>query len=177
MRKLSQAQQDLLDAFQKHINAEINKDLDTTLATMTDDPHLNNIPTLIGGEGVEGAREFYSSLILADKFFPPDTEMVPVSRTIDQNQLVDEIIIKFTHTQEVGWMLPNIKPTGKKIETPLVVIVGFKAGKVTHEHIYWDQANVLVQIGLLNPEGLPIVGNESAQKMEELRHRVNNYQN
>ncbi|MDC0535176.1 hypothetical protein OAO18_05110 [Francisellaceae bacterium] len=176
MRKLSPAQQELLDAFQKHIDAELNKDLDTTLATMTADPHLNNIATLIGGEGVDGVRSFYSSLILTDKFFPPDTEMVPVSRTIDQNQLVDEIIIKFTHTQEVGWMLPNIEPTGKKIETPLVVIVGFKEGKVTHEHIYWDQANVLVQLGLLNPEGLPIVGIEAAQKMEKLSHRVAKYQ-
>jgi carboxymethylenebutenolidase len=68
-------------------------------------------------------------------------------------------------------MLPNIPPTGKRIEIPLVVIVGFEKGKVTHEHIYWDQACVLVQLGLLNPEGLPVVGIESAQKMGELSKR------
>lgn len=90
-------------------------------------------------------------------------------RTIDEHQLVDEIIFKFTHTTEVGWMLPNIPPTGKRVEVPLVVIVGFDNGKVTHEHIYWDQASVLVQTGLLNPEELPVKGIETARKMDELR--------
>jgi len=169
---LSVKQQLLVDAFQKHINAEIDKDLNTTLATMTHDPHLNNIPTMIGGEGLEGVRKFYSAFILTGKFFPPDTEMTPVSRTIDEHQLVDEIIFKFTHTTEIGWMLPNIAPTGKHIEIPLVVIVGFSDGKVTHEHIYWDQASVLVQIGLLNPKDLPVKGIESAHKMDELRKRL-----
>ena len=168
---LSAEKQALLDAFQKHVAAELRKDLDTTLATMTPDPHINNIPTTIGGIGLEGVRKFYSSLILPGKFFPPDVEMVPVSRTIDEHQLVDEIIFKFTHNTEIGWMLPGIAPTGKRVEIPLVVIVGFSHGKVTHEHIYWDQASVLVQIGLLNPEGLPINGVETARKMDELRQR------
>lgn len=172
MKKIIAEKQALLDAFQKHIDAELRKDLNTTLATMTPDPHLNNIPTMIGGVGLDGVRDFYSSLILTGKFFPPDTEMTPVSRTIDENQLVDEIIFKFTHSTEIGWMLPNIAPTGKKVEIPLVVIVGFKNGKVTHEHIYWDQASVLVQVGLLNPKGLPIAGVETAKKMDELRQRL-----
>ena len=172
MATLSAEKQLLLDAFQRHVDAELQKDLDTTLSTMTSDPHLNNIPTLIGGTGAEGVRNFYSDLILSGKFFPPDTEMLLVSRTIDTHQLVDEIIFKFTHTTEVGWMLPNIAPTGKRVEIPLVVIVGFSHGKVTHEHIYWDQASVLVQLGLLNPEGLPINGIETAQKMDVLRQRL-----
>lgn len=169
MTPLSQSQQALLEAFQRHIDAELRQDLDATLATMTSNPHLNNIPTIIGGEGQEGVRQFYSALILSGTFFPPDTEMVPVSRTIDEHQLVDEIIFKFTHDTEIGWMLPNIPPTGKKVEIPLVVIVGFAEGKVTHEHIYWDQASVLVQIGLLKADGLPIHGIETAKKMDELR--------
>lgn len=169
MKTLAAAKQALLEAFQKHVDAERHKDLKTTLATMIPNPHLNNIPTLIGGIGSEGVKDFYSSLILSGKFFPPDTEMTSVSRTIDEDQLVDEIIFKFTHNTEIGWMLPNIAPTGKKVEIPLVVIVGFANGKVTHEHIYWDQASVLVQIGLLNPEGLPIHGIETAKKMEEIR--------
>jgi carboxymethylenebutenolidase len=102
------------------------------------------------------------------KFFPPDLEVVPVSQTIDEHQLVDEIIFKCTHTTEIGWMLPNIPPTGKRIEVPLVVIIGFKDGKVTHEHIYWDQASVLVQIGLLDSSLLPVYGKETASKMEEI---------
>lgn len=167
MKILSQAQQTLLDIFQQHVDAELSKDLDTTLATMTSDPHLNNIPTLIGGTGPKEVKEFYSSLILTGKFFPPDTEMVPVSRTVDEYQIVDELIFKFTHTTEIGWMLPGIKATGKKVAIPLVVIVGFKDYKITHEHIYWDQAGVLVQLG----NGLPVTGVESAQKMNELRQR------
>src|SRR5690242_4902557 len=93
----------LLEAFQKHVDAELRKDLATTLATMTHDPHINNIPTVIGGIGLESVKQFYSSLILSRKFFTPDTEMVPISRTIDEQQLVDEIIFKFTHTNEIGW--------------------------------------------------------------------------
>ncbi|HSW71373.1 MAG TPA: ester cyclase [Gammaproteobacteria bacterium] len=158
----------LLNAFQKHVDAELRQDLNTTLATMTSNPHINNIPTLIGGVGLEGVRQFYSSLIPLGKFFPPDTEMVPISRTIDEHQLVDEIIFKFTHTTEIGWMLPNIAPTGKRVEIPLVVIVGVSNGKVTHEHIYWDQASVLVQIGLLKPDLLPVHGIQTAKKMEEI---------
>jgi carboxymethylenebutenolidase len=169
MTPLSAGKQALLDAFQRHVDAELRKDLDTTLATMSARPHLNNIPTLLGGFGVEEVRDFYSTLMLSGKFFPPDTEMIPVSRTIDEHQLVDEIIFKCTHTSEIGWMLPNIAPTGKRIEIPLVVIVGFSKDKVTHEHIYWDQASVLVQIGLLEPDGLPINGVECAQRMESVR--------
>lgn len=171
MTILSADKNALVEAFQKHVDAELRKDLATTLSTMTHDPHINNIPTTIGGIGLEGVKKFYSSLILSGKFFPPDTEMVPVSRTIDERQLVDEIIFKFTHNCEIGWMLPNIKPTGKRVEIPLVVIVGFSHGKVTHEHIYWDQASVLVQIGLLDPAGLPIKGMETARKMDQLRQR------
>lgn len=172
-KTLTPEQQAITRQFQAHIDAEVRGDLETTLATMVSDPHLNNIPTLIGGVGPEGVRQFYGSLIPFKKFFPPDLEMVPVSQTIDQNQLVDEIIFKFTHTTEIGWMLPNIPPTGKRVEIPLVVIVGFRDGKVTHEHIYWDQASVLVQIGLLDPNGLPVHGVETANRMHELRKRVN----
>ena len=174
MTSLSPAKQRLVDAFQNHVEAELRKDLDTTLATMTSNPHINNIPTMIGGVGLEGVRLFYSSLIPGGKFFPPDTEIVPVSRTIDEHQLVDEIIFKFTHSTEIGWMLPSIAPTGKRVEVPLVVIVGFANGKVTHEHIYWDQASVLVQIGLLDERGLPVNGIKTAKKMSEIRERLNN---
>jgi carboxymethylenebutenolidase len=51
------------------------------------------------------------------------------------------------------------------VEIPTVAIVQFKEDKLVHEHIYWDQASVLVQIGLLDPEGLPIAGVETARKV------------
>lgn len=123
---------------------------------------------MVEGLRYDALKRFYTDLVPTGKFSPKDLEIVPVSQTIDQHQLVDEIVFKFTHTSEVGWMLPNIPPTGKRVEVPLVVIVGFKDGKVTHEHIYWDQASVLVQIGLLDPKHLLVFGIETAKKMETI---------
>jgi carboxymethylenebutenolidase len=96
---------------------------------------------------------------------PPDTEVTPVSRTTGADQLVDEMIFKFTHTVRMDWMLPGIPPTGKRVEVPLVAIVRFRGNKLAHEHIYWDQASVLVQLGLLDPATLPVAGIESARKV------------
>ena len=62
-------------------------------------------------------------------------------------------------------MLPCIEPTGKFVQVTFVVIVGFEQDKVEYEHIYWDQGNVLVQLGLIDPEGLPLVGAGAALKL------------
>jgi carboxymethylenebutenolidase len=112
--------------------------------------------------GRDELREFYSRRFIPQ--MPPDTEMTPVSRTIDENQLVDEMIFKFTHSIRMDWMLPGVAPTGKRVEVPLVAIVRFRKGKLAHEHIYWDQASVLVQLGLLDAARLPVAGIESALK-------------
>src|SRR5260370_22206969 len=132
---------------------------------MVDDAYVNHIPVLTGGVGRDGLREFYSKRFIPQ--MPPDTEMTPVSRTIGEDQLVDEMVFKFTHTIRMDWMLPGIPPTGKRVEVPLVAIVRFVDGKVAHEHIYWDQASVLVQTGLLDPKGLPVAGVETAQKVAD----------
>ncbi len=65
----------------------------------------------------------------------------------------------------MDWMLPGVPPTGKRVEIPIVVVVGFRDGKIASEHIYWDQASVLVQVGLLDPDTLPVAGSENARKM------------
>lgn len=161
---LTQSQQAMLDLFEQHVNAELQGDIETTMVTMTDNPHLHNIPSMIGGVGREGVRYFYTNHLVG-KFFPPDVIMTNVSRTIGHNQIVDELVISFTHTVEIDWMLPQVAPTGKPVEIAFAVIVGFKDGKISHEHIYWDQASVLVQVGLLNPSGLPVSGAESARKV------------
>src|SRR6266850_1191643 len=134
-----------------------------TLATMVDDAYVNHIPVLTGGVGKDALREFYSKRFIPQ--MPPDTEVTPVSRTIGADQLVDEMIFKFTHTMRMDWMLPGIPPTGKRVEVPLVAIVRFRGDKLAHEHIYWDQASVLVQLGLLDPSKLPVAGVESARKV------------
>jgi len=156
-----------LDAiFNAHMEAELAGDLDKTLATMSPNPHLVNIPTMVGGQGRDGVRTFYSKRLIG-QFFPPDVKFELVSRTYSEERLVDEIIISFTHTIEMDHMLPGVKPTGKRVETVFIVIVGIEENKVSYEHILWDQANVLVQIGLLDPTGLPVTGAEAAAKLRD----------
>ncbi len=161
---LSGAQKAMVELFERHVKAELDGDLDTTMATMSDNPHLHNVANMMGGVGRQGVRDFYRNHLVG-KFFPPDVKMVNVSRTIGTDQIVDEVVISFTHTRAIDWMLPGVPPTGKRVEMAVAVIVGVKDGKITHEHIYWDQASVLVQIGLLNPARLPVSGAESARKV------------
>jgi carboxymethylenebutenolidase len=138
-------------------------DTEATLATMVDDAYVNHIPVLTGGYGKTALREFYSERFIPT--MPPDTTLTPVSRTVGENQLVDEMIFSFTHTQEMPWMLPGVAPTNRYVEVPLVAIVRFREGKLAHEHIYWDQASVLKQIGLLTDDSLPVRGAETARKV------------
>ena len=163
-KNLTSAQQRLSELWEDHVRYEFStRNTDDTLATMVDDAYVNHIPVLTGGRGLDELREFYSKRFIPQ--MPPDTEMTPVSRTIGDNQIVDEMIFNFTHTIAMDWMLPGIPPTGKHVEVPLVAIVRFKNGKLAHEHIYWDQASVLVQIGLLDTARLPVVGVASARKV------------
>jgi carboxymethylenebutenolidase len=154
----------MIEAFQKHVGAELAGDLDTTMATMSAEPHLNHVPTMAGGVGRDGVRNFYRDHLVG-KFFPPDVKMTSVSSTVGDTQIVDELFISFTHTTVIDWLLPGVAPTGKPVEMAVAVVVGFKDDKITHEHIYWDQAGVLVQVGLLDPKGLPVTGAESARKV------------
>jgi carboxymethylenebutenolidase len=163
-KSLTNAQQRLSDLWEEHVRYEFStRNTDDTLATMVDDAYVNHIPVLTGGSGRDELREFYSKRFIPQ--MPADTEMTPVSRTIGEDQIVDEMIFKFTHTIPMDWMLPGIPPTGKRVEVPLVAIIRFRNGKLAHEHIYWDQASVLVQIGLLDASKLPVAGVESARKV------------
>jgi len=163
-KSLTSAQQRLSELWEEHVRYEFStRNTEDTIATMVEDAYVNHIPVLTGGSGHDELRAFYSKRFIPQ--MPPDTEMTPVSRTIGEDQIVDEMVFKFTHTIPMDWMLPGISPTGKRVEVPLVAIVRVRDGKLAHEHIYWDQASVLVQIGLLDPARLPIVGIESAKKV------------
>ena len=164
MSKLSPSQQNMVDLFQQHVDAELSGDLETTMATMTDNPHLINVAVMMGGVGKEGVRKFYRDHLVG-KFFPPDVDMITISRTVGDEQIVEELVIQFTHTTVMDWMLPNVAPTNKKVEIGVVVIVKFENNKIAHEHIYWDQASVLTQIGLLKPQNLPVCGPEGARRI------------
>jgi carboxymethylenebutenolidase len=155
---------DLPALWQQHTDHEfVTRDTEATLATMVDDAYVNHVPVMTGGRGKEALRAFYSRDFIPR--MPPDTTLVPVSRTVGENQLVDEMIFCFTHTEEMPWMLPGVAPTNRSVKVPLVVIVKFRDGKLAHEHIYWDQASVLKQIGLLNDPSLPVFGVETAEKV------------
>ncbi len=155
---------DLSSLWDKHCEYEFaTRDVTTTMSTMVAEPYVNHIPTMTGGVGAEQLARFYQWHFVNAN--PPDTHLIPLSRTIGASSLVDEMLFCFTHTCEIDWMLPGIAPTGKYVEIPLVAIVNFRGDKLFHEHIYWDQASVLVQIGVLDPTGLPVAGIETARKL------------
>lgn len=155
---------DLAAMFDAHVQAEFQDlDLEATMGTMTDNPYVHHVPTITGGNGTAGVRHFYGNHFIGQ--WPDDTETRQVSRTVGANQVVDELMMTFTHDRPLDIMLPGIPPTGRRIVVPVVVVVGFESGRVSHEHIYWDQATVLVQAGLLDPGGLPVVGSEQGEAL------------
>jgi len=154
----------LSELWEEHIKYEFEtRDTERTLETMVEDAYVNHIPVLTGGVGKDRLREFYSKRFIPQ--MPPDTKITPISRTVGDDKIVDEMLFEFSHTIPMDWMLPGVDPTGKHVIVPLVAIVTFRDGKLAHEHIYWDQASVLVQIGLLERAGLPVSGAESAAKV------------
>ena len=155
---------DLAALWEAHCRYEFEtRDVDATMATMVAEPYVNHIPVMTGGVGYEQLRRFYKDHFIGGN--PPDTTLSPISRTIGRDSLVDEMLFRFTHTSRIDWMLPGIAPTGRTVEVALVAIVQFRDGKLAHEHIYWDQASVLVQVGLLDPDRLPVAGAEAAHKV------------
>lgn len=153
----------LVQLWEEHTKHEFaTRDTEATLATMVEDAYVNHIPVMTGGSGKDALREFYSQRFIPT--MPPDTALTPISRTVGEDQIVDEMIFSFTHSRPMPWMLPGIPPTHRRVEVPLVAIVRFRDGKLAHEHIYWDQASVLKQIGLLTDPALPVFGAETARK-------------
>jgi carboxymethylenebutenolidase len=169
---LTANEQHVNDMWNEHLRAEFSAhSADEAIATMVAHPRVNQVPVMIGGDGHDELYEFYAQYFLPQ--MPPDMELVPVARTIGQGRLVDEVVARFTHTIPMDWMLPGIPPTGKRVEVGLVVVVQFDGDKLAHEHLYWDQASVLVQLGLLQPGGLPVVGAEGARSVLDRNLRLN----
>jgi hypothetical protein len=150
-------------------------------------PNVTYAPTMSGGIGARDLRRFYEHHFLRN--LPPSMRLRLLSRTIGVDRVVDELYASFEHTQEIPWMLPGVPPTNKKVEVILVSIVSLRSGKLYSEHVYWDQASVLVQIGLLDsklvPQGvegvdrLPVVGKEAARRIltEDAESEQRHYHN
>ncbi len=154
---------DLAALWDAHTRYEFEtRDPEATLETMVDDNYVNHVPTMTGGAGKQALRRFYSRFFIP--CVPADFEVTPISRTVGQEQLVDEQYVTFTHSVEIPWMLPGVPPTDTRVEIAVVAIISFRGDKIVHEHIYWDQASVLAQVGLLDPRGLPVGGAECARK-------------
>ncbi|MBY0547069.1 MAG: ester cyclase [Candidatus Obscuribacterales bacterium] len=167
-----QIKPDLWALWQQHCAAEFDQhDVTATMATMVEEPYVNHIPTLTGGTGKSALTAFYRDHFVSK--LPSDVKTIPISQTVGESSIVDEMIFCFTHDHEMDFMLPGVPPTGKYVEIPLVAIVRFEGDKIAHEHIYWDQASLLVQLGLLDPANLPVAGIETAQKVRD-KHRTSN---
>ena len=161
---LTPEQQAMVEIWERHMAAEFDeKSINATMETMTSDPFVNHVPVMTGGVGSSEVRHFYSTYFIPGH--PPDTEVVPVARTVGDDRLVDELIHKFTHTIEMPWILPGVSPTGKRVEVAVIVVVQFKEGKIAGERIYWDQASVLAQVGLIDAGELPVTGIEASRKV------------
>ncbi|HEX8698103.1 MAG TPA: ester cyclase [Myxococcaceae bacterium] len=157
-------EKEIVSLWDTHLHAEFgHKSPEEALATMTGNPRVTIMPTMIGGKGTEELRNFYAKHFLNQ--LPPDIEVVPISRTIGQGRAVDEMVIRFTHTVQMDWVLPGIPPTGKRIEFAMVVVVQTEGDRIASENLYWDNATILRQAGLITDPKLPVLGAESAQNM------------
>ncbi len=165
LRKVLGPDYDLSAIADYHFALEFaTRDADATMTTMVAEPYVNHVPTMTGGVGYSMLRRFYHNHFIHNN--PADMTMVPVSRTVGVDRMVDEFVLRFTHDSEIDWLLPNVAPTGKHIEIPMLVVVTFRGNKLFNEHIYWDQASVLVQAGLLDASLVPaICGVEQAHKL------------
>jgi carboxymethylenebutenolidase len=164
---LTSDQQPLVAAWQQHTYAEfVLKDADAAIATMTENPYLLVIATGTACIGRAAVREYY-----ADQFLPaipPDLELASLSQTIGSDRLVEEMVVRFTHTIEMDWLLPTLRPSGRRAEFIIAAVIGFEDGKVAHEHIYWDQATLLSQMGVLD-HPLAAAGTGSVRQLSRLR--------
>jgi carboxymethylenebutenolidase len=139
------------------------------MATMVDEPVNIDVPVMTGGVGRAGVLRYYRDQFLGQ--MPADCRVVPVSRTVGSDRLVDEHLLRFTHDRVMDAMLPGVPPTGRPVELAGVVIVEFRGDKVAGEHIHWDQASLLAQLGLLDAKalGLPIGGRDNARMLLDER--------
>jgi carboxymethylenebutenolidase len=163
LRRVLGPRYDLDKIWDRHTELEFaTRAAEETMTTMVAEPYVNHVPVMTGGTGFSETLRFYKHHFIPTA--PKDSALVPISRTIGADRVVDEMLFCFTHDIEIDWMLPGVKPTGRYVQIPLVAIVRFRGDKIYNEHIYWDQASVLVQVGLLDPRLYPTAGVETAKK-------------
>lgn len=162
--ELTPEQQTMVRVWEAHLAGEFQaKSAQDAIDTMVERPYVNHVPVLTGGVGREQVAHFYENYFIPG--MPPDTQIVPISRTVGRDRIVDEFVFKFTHTVQMDWLIPGVAPTGKPVEVVKVVVIQFDGDRIVSERIYWDQASMLVQLGILDASRLPIAGVETARKV------------
>ena len=164
LRRVLGPHYDLVALFEAHVRHEFEtRDVDATMATMIDEPYVNHVPTLAGGVGHDMLKRFYKYHFVDQN--SRERSSTPVSETIGPDRIVLETVVRFRHDQVLDRYFPGIEPTGKIVEIPTLLLVRFRGDRVCHEHIYWDQASALKQIGALDADGLPVASTEAAAKV------------
>lgn len=164
LERLSPEQRAMVALWEEHLKAEFHdRDARASCDTMVPNPYVNHVPVMTGGVGRKQLEHFYGRYFIPT--MPADTELVPISRTVGYDKIVDEFVFRCTHNIQMDWLLPGVPPTGRRLELVTVVVVYFEAGKIHHEHIHWDQGSALVQLGLVDPSRLPVAGVEAARKL------------
>jgi carboxymethylenebutenolidase len=157
-------EQELLETWQDHVHSEfVMKDAKRALSTMSQNPHVLLVPLATGGKGRNGVHNFYHDYFLAQ--LPADMMPTPISQVVGKDTLVEEAVYSFTHDQVMDWMIPGVPPTGRRVEVGVVAIVRFEGGKIASEHLYWDHASVLAQVGVIDQAKMPVKGVESAHRL------------
>jgi len=171
MTQFTEHEHELIEVWEAHTTAEfVQKDADAAIATMTDDPVLIHVPVNTGATGREDLRAFYRDIFIPQS--PPDFSLELISRSVGQDRLIDEFIVSFTHTVRMDWFAPGIEATGRRLSVPHVGIIEFENGRIRSEHIYWDQATVLKQMGFLD-ERLPATGKMQCDRLRDPDAPVN----
>lgn len=171
MTRYSDSERALIDVWEAHTAAEFKqRDADAAIATMTDHPVLIHVPVGAGATGKAALRKFYAEILIPQA--PPDIELQLLTRTVGQDRVIDEFILRFTHSLRMDWFAPGIEATGRRLAVPHVGIISFEDGKISSEHIYWDQATVLAQLGLLVDE-LPVIGAAQGDRLLDANAPVN----
>ena len=166
MSYIGSNQQMMRSVWQEHLRAEFEaRDPEAALATLSENPYVLLIPSGAALIGKQAVRDFYVKRFIP--YIPSDLELIPVSQIISEDRIIDELVIRFTHSLQMDWMLPDIPPTNRKVEFALVTIHQFEQDKVASERLYWDQSTVLTQLGILY---LPVAatGTKSAANLLEI---------
>jgi carboxymethylenebutenolidase len=163
MKQFTNDEQALIDVWEAHTASEFElRKADAAMATMTDHPVLIHVPVNTGATGREAVRKFYAEIFIPQT--PKDAKLELLTRSVGQGRIIDEFILRLTHTVRMDWFAPGVEPTHRRLAVPHVAVIAFENGLIASEHIYWDQATVLVQMGLLQGN-LPVMGADQGNRL------------